>query len=326
MTVPILSQNLRILNTECGRFSDAATKEIEKLGDVTNVEADRDYLFKNIADYEVMVICIKNTIDRELLGLAKKLKVIVTPTTGVNHIDIIAAKEYKIKILSLKGEMKFLRTVSATAEHSWGLLLCLQRKICLAHNHVLNGFWNRNIFYGNELRDKVLGIIGFGRLGQIVSEYGKSFGMKVITYEINEFCEISGVSNVSLDELLSESDVVTLHIPLDETTIGFFDIDKFKKLKKKPFFVNTSRGEVVDESAMIYALENDMIKGAALDVLADETSTTNDWLEQSLLWKYAQENNNLLLTPHIAGVTTESVEKTNLFIIKKLENYLKGSI
>jgi len=321
--MPSISNNeVRILNTECGRFSNDAIKEIEKIGEVTHVEADRDYLLKNIANYDVIIICIKNTIDREILELAKKLKVIVTPTTGVNHIDLIAAKEYQIKILSLKGEVNFLRTLSSTAEHTWGLLLCLQRKIYLAHNHVLNGFWNRNLFYGNELRDKVLGVIGFGRLGQMVSEYGKSFGMKVIVYEINEVRTTSGLISVSLDQLLSESDVVTLHIPLDETTTRFFDIEKFKKLKKQPFFVNTSRGEVVDEDAMIYALENGLIKGAALDVLADETSTSKDWLKQSLLWKYSQNNDNLLLTPHIAGVTTESVEKTNLFIIEKLKNHL----
>jgi D-3-phosphoglycerate dehydrogenase / 2-oxoglutarate reductase len=322
MTSSKLNNELRILNTECGRFSDIAIKEIEKLGVVTNIEADREYLLKNIADYDVIVIAIKNTIDRKILNLAKRLKVIVTPTTGLNHIDLNCANDKQVKILSLKGEVDFLRTISSTAEHTWGLLLCLQRKICLAHNHVLKGFWNRDLFYGNELRDKVLGIIGFGRLGQMIAEYGKAFGMKVIAYEQNEFRATSGVISVTLDQLLRESDVISMHIPLDETTTKFFDIKKFKKLKKQPFFVNTSRGEVIDESAMIFALENGLIKGAALDVLTDETSTTKDWLEQSLLWKFSQDNDNLLLTPHIAGVSEESVEKTNIFIIEKLKIFL----
>lgn len=321
----IVNSPLRILNTECGRFSDIAIDNIKRLGHVTNVEADRDYLIENIADYDVIIICIKNTIDREILEQAKRLKIIVTPTTGVNHIDLAASEEFNIKILSLKGEVDFLKTVSATAEHTWGLLLSLQRKICMAHRHVLDGLWDRNQFYGNELRDKVLGIVGYGRLGKIVSEYGKSFGMKVIAHDVKEIARTSGVRSVSMDELLLESDVISLHLSLDETTAKLFDIEKFKKIKKQPFFINTSRGELVDENAMIYALENSLIRGAALDVLADETSINNDWLENSLVWKYAQKYDNLLLTPHIAGVTAESVEKTNLFIIDKLKRYLKDA-
>ena len=317
-----VDHELRILNAEYGRFSDVVTRELEKLGKVTNVDADRHYLLENIEDYDVLVICIKNTIDRKLLKIAKRLKIIVTPTTGLNHIDLIAANEQQIKVLSLKGEIEFLRTVSATAEHTWGLLLCLQRKIWLAHNHVLKGLWDRDIFYGNELRGKVLGIIGFGRLGQIVSGYGKAFGMKVLANDITDFHEVGGVNFVPLEELLRESDVITLHIPLDETTKKFFDLEKFKKLKRRPFFINSSRGETVDEDALLYALENRLIRGAALDVLAGETSKDSDWLEQSRLWKFARENDNLLLTPHIGGVTTESVEKTNLFIIDKLKDYL----
>jgi D-3-phosphoglycerate dehydrogenase len=186
---------------------------------------------------------------------------------------------------------------------------------------VLKGFWNREEFSGNELRGKVLGIIGFGRLGEMVADYANAFGMKVIAYDKRKIH--NNAQFVTLDELLHKSDIISVHLSLSKTTKNFLDLEKVLELKKNPLLINTSRGEIIDENALVYALENNLISGAALDVLPGEVSTDIAWLKNSLLWQYANNNDNLLLTPHIGGVTMESVENTNLFIINKLKDYIK---
>lgn len=324
MTGSILTHNLRILNTECGRFSDAAIKEIEKLGDVTNVEADRDYLLQNISDYEVMLIALRNTIDREILERATNLKYVVTPTTGHNHIDCDYAKEKGIHIVSLRGETEFLETITATAELTWGMLLSLIRHIPLAHQDVLNVQWDRNKYYGNELKGKVLGIIGYGRLGKMVAQYGKAFGMSILAYDQNKFSADESIQFVELEMLLSRSDVISLHLPLNKDTDGMLDENLFQKMKEGAVFINTARGEIVDEAALIDALKSGKVAAAATDVLADEVSLEQDWLKNSKLANYARNNTNLIITPHIGGVTYESVEQANMFIIQKIERYIRN--
>jgi D-3-phosphoglycerate dehydrogenase / 2-oxoglutarate reductase len=314
---------MKILNAEASRYSLKTKELISSLGEVVELDADRSELLANLNGVDVLIICLKNTIDREVFELASSLKVIVTPTTGLNHIDLQVAEEYGVKILCLKGEVDFLSTISATAELTWGLLLCLVRRINLAHQHVLRNGWDRNSFYGNELRGKTLGIVGFGRLGKIVAEYGKVFGMKVLAHDNTDFTKTARVEHVSLSKLLSKSEVLSVHLPFEKVTTGYFDLNKFKKMKRKPIFLNTSRGEIVDEQALIYALENNLVKSAGLDVLATETSSDVDWLSNSIVWQYAQKHDNLLLSPHIGGVTFESVDKTNSFIIEKLAKYLQ---
>ena len=324
MNSSALSGEFRILNTECGRFSDIAIQEIEKLGDVTHVEADRDYLLNNIADYDVLLIALRNTIDRSILEKAKKLKYIVTPTTGHNHIDCDFAEEQNIQIISLRGETEFLETITATAELTWGLLLSLMRHIPSAHQDVLHAHWDRNKYYGNELKGKSLGIIGYGRLGKMVAQYGKAFAMSVFAYDQNSFSSCNGIEFVDLDMLLSRSDVICLHLPLNKNTNGMLDENQFKKMKDGVVFINTARGEIVDETALISALKSGKVSAAATDVLSDEVSLDVDWLKNSKLANYARNNKNLIITPHIGGVTYESVEQTNIFIIQKIERYIRN--
>jgi len=318
-----LGHQLRILNAECGRFSDTATAEIEKLGDVTHVEADRDYLLQNIENYEVIIIALRNTIDREILDRAGKLRFIVTPTTGHNHIDCVSSQEKNIQIISLRGETKFLESITATAELSWGLLLSLIRHIPSAYDDVLSGRWDRNKYYGNELNGKTLGIIGYGRLGKMVGRYGRAFGMSILAHDQKKIPKESETEFVSLDELLARSDVVTLHLPLNKDTYGMLDTLCFQKIKQHAIFINTARGEIVNEGALIEALKTGKVAAAATDVLADEVSIMENWLQNSKLANYARDHPNLIITPHIGGLTYESVEQTNNFIIHSLKHFLR---
>ena len=316
-------RQLRILNSECRRFSKREINEIEKLGLVTHVNADRRYLLQNIENYDVLLIALGNTIDSEILKLATNLKYIVTPTTGHNHIDCDYAEQKGIEIVSLRGETKFLENITATAELTWGLLLSLIRHIPQAHQDVLSGGWSRDKYYGNELRGKVLGILGYGRLGKMVARYGQAFGMSVLVYDKNVSPDAVNVEFLELDEILARADIVTVHLPLNQSTNGILGSKFFQNIKEGAFFLNTARGEILDDESLIAALKEGRVAAAAMDVLPDEVSLHEDWLKNSKLAIYARDNKNLIITPHIGGVTYESVEQTNAFIIQKLKYCLR---
>ena len=318
------NQQINILNAEYSRFSDTANVALSKLGNVTNINASREYLLQNVSKYDVMFIALQNTIDRLILDEAKRMKCIVTPTTGINHIDNKYAIELGIDIISLKGEVAFLQEISATAELTWGLLLSLLRDIPNSTQDVIKkGNWQRNNFYGNELKNKTLGVIGYGRLGKIVARYGKAFNMPVIAYDRNKISKDKFVKFMSLEDLVSKSDVITVHLSLNDETKNIINENIFNQMKDGAILINTARGEIIDEEAFLFALNSKRIS-AAIDVLADEISLDNNWLKKNKLVQYAKKNDNLIITPHIGGVTYESVEQANLFMIKKLEKYLSN--
>lgn len=314
----------RILSSEPGRLSTAAAAALRSLGEVHEVEADRQYLLDRIADYDALFIGLRNVIDRDIVARAGRLRCIVTPTTGTDHIDVEAARARGIAILSLQGETEFLRQITATAELTWGLLLSLIRHIPAAHEDVLQGEWMRDRFYGIELAGKCLGVVGYGRLGRIVSEYGAAFRMRVLAFDHHPESESGPVEFVPLRELLGQADIVSLHLPLTSETDGFFTAELFAEMKDGAVFLNTARGKLVDESALLEALRRGKLGGAALDVMAGETSADLRWLEQNELVAYARQHSNLILTPHMGGVTSDSVESTNLFMIRKLARFLTG--
>ncbi len=321
MTIPISS--FRILNTEPGRLSPAARLSLRRLAHVDEVEADREYLLENVHKYNGLFIGLRNLIDGDVLAKSKLLRCIVTPTTGLNHVDIEVAKKKGMTVLSLRGETEFLSSVSATAELAWGMLLALVRKIPAAHQSVMAGEWARNNFYGNEFRGRTLGILGFGRLGKMLSTYGQAFGMKIIAHDDSPV-SAPDVEFVGLIELLERSDMISVNLSLNDETRGMLGKKEFSIIKRGAFIVNTARGEILDEAAFLESLMNGRLAGAAIDVMVDETSGNPNWLKESELYAYARDHSNLLITPHIGGVTFESVEKTNRFIIKKLARYLSN--
>lgn len=311
---------LNILNLEPHGYSIAAKDILNSIGIVDTGPLSRDELLKKIKNYDVLIVRLGHFINEEIIEAASRLKVIITATTGLNHIDLNAAAKRGITVLSLKGENVFLQEIHATAEHTWALILALLRKIPGAHTSVLNNLWDRDSYKGQELCGKTLGIVGLGRIGRKVAHYGSAFGMKVIACEKKELPNIPpGVLVDSIENTLALSDIISIHVDYTEANHDLFGRDEIAKIKKGAYLINTSRGEVLNETALLEALINGHLAGAALDVLCGENRNTKT---SANLINYAKTNNNLIITPHIGGCTEESMEKTEIFMAKKLRNYL----
>lgn len=256
---------------------------------------------------------------RDKINQSPKLKVIASNTTGHPHIDINYAAQKGIQVITLKGHDEFLNTITPTAELTWGLIISLTRKIFPAYQSVLKGNWNRRPFGGVSMLSRMsLGVAGYGRLGRMVANYGKSFGMKVRYYDPFVENEDVGVFRVNtLVELVSTSDIITIHIPHEPETEGLFNKKIFTYFKKGAYLINTSRGELIDHDALLEYLKDGTLAGAALDVLDGEYKDGfKDNIKDHPVWKYAQEHSNLILTPHIGGSTIDAWKMTEEYTIK----------
>ncbi|MBU4277690.1 MAG: hydroxyacid dehydrogenase [Proteobacteria bacterium] len=311
---------LRILNIEPQDYSDAARRVLQGLGELVEEPLGRDQLPAGLPGFQVLITRLGHKIDGEVLRAGRDLRCVVSATTGLDHIDLEAAADLGIKVLSLRGEWEFLETVTATAEHTWGLLLALVRRLPAAFDSVRRGEWDRDAFKGRELLDKTLGCVGLGRLGRRVAAYGQAFGMKVAAYDPDPIKWVEGVSRAaSLEELLPQCQVLSLHPPLNPHTVGMIGAAQLALLPPGAWLINTARGPLVDEDALLAALESGRLGGAALDVLAHEKGKTPP---PSPLLDYARTNDNLIITPHLAGATQESMAKTELFMAGKLAAWL----
>jgi D-3-phosphoglycerate dehydrogenase len=314
-------KSINILNAEPLGYSAEASAMLTELGEVVAKEMSRSQLLKELGDFDALIVRLANQIDREVIEAGGRLRVIVTATTGLDHIDLGYAQERGITVLSLRGETEFLQEVRATAEHTWALLLGLLRNIVPASIAACQGNWDRDRFRGRELDGKRLGIVGLGRLGQKVARYGQVFGMDVRAFDplVEEW--IDGVRREpTLTDLLKKSDILSLHVPLNTETQGMIGATELALLPAGAVLVNTSRGQLIDESALINALKRKHLAGAALDVVAQERNSENRRL--GTLLDYAGTHENLLITPHIGGATYESMAKTEVFMALKLKKFL----
>ena len=316
--------NLKILVAESNGFSARAFRQLELLGEVFLADLDRPALLSHVREADVLWVRLRHRIDTEVLESAPFLKFIVTPTTGLNHIDLDEAERRGIRVLSLRGEIEFLKEVRATAELTIGLMISVLRWIPAAVTHVKSGGWERNLFKGFELFGKQVGIVGYGRLGRIVSRYLRSFDVEVCTSSpgVDSNSVEAGVRVVGLTDLLTEVDIVTLHVNLTNENRGFFGAREFALMKEGAWFVNTSRGELVDERALLHSLTSGRLAGAALDVLSGEHSTT---LADHSLIAYARTHDNLIITPHVGGCTVESMDKSESFLAERLSILIKDA-
>jgi D-3-phosphoglycerate dehydrogenase len=314
----------RILNLEPDNYSTEALAILQSLGRVDGGPLTRRELLERIGDYEIIIVRLAHQVDREIVGRTTRLKVIVTATTGLDHIDVAYAEAKNIKVLSLHGETEFLRSIPATAEHTWALLLALVRQIPAAFQSVLAGEWERDRFKGHDLAGKTLGILGLGRIGEMVACYGQAFDMRVVAYDPYRKDWLPGVERASSQsELLGQSQVLCVHVPLNEETENLLGAAELAQLPPGAILVNTARGQIIDEATLLSALEQGHLAGAALDVLGEERAADPN---RSLLVQYARSHNNLLITPHIAGATSESMAATEVFMARKLRAYLETFI
>lgn len=265
--------------------------------------------------------------DAETLGPCRRLGVIGTPTTGIPHIDADYAQARNIVICSLRDQQEFLRSITPTAELTWGMLLCLTRFIPQAMDMVLAGQWNGK-YFGHKtprmLSQMSLGVVGLGRLGSLVACYGRAFCAAVRYFD--PYVENPAYQRCgSLQELASQSDIVSLHVHSTPETRGMIDRGFFQALPRGSFFLNTARGDLVDESALLQALESGHLAGAALDTLDGEhLPGFAEKLAGHPLLTYARSHDNLLLTPHYGGSTRDAWEKTEKRIIDLMIAALKS--
>lgn len=275
--------------------------------------------------YEVLIAKIGIEIDQEVIENASGLQYILSPTTGINHIDQNSCAARNIKVISVKGDTPILEHVTSTAELSFSLLLTLTRDIILAHNHVQAGKWNRSKFVRPELSQKEIGILGLGRLGSLVAQYAQAFGMKVSACEIctQKFEDKPWIVQKSFDKLLQSCDILSIHLPHNETTHKILSKEKLALLKKGVYVINTARGELWDEVAVAELLENKTIKGLATDVLNDD-SIWEGKTEKSPILDYARRNTNVIITPHIGGMGERSIDIVRSWLIYKFNYFLQN--
>ncbi len=296
-------------------FSALAIELLSERYTVIKGPFTRTDLASELADADALFVRLGHRIDAELLAQASQLKFIISPTTGVNHIDGDVANTNGVQLITLQGEEQLLADIFSTAELTWGLLLSLSRRIGSAHNSVVNGLWDRDQFRGSDLRRKTIGIIGLGRLGKMVATYAQAFGMHtcyfdpLVKSESHDKCH-------SLESLCATADVVTLHVNSTAQNKRLFNQACFHAMKPSALFINTSRGELVDETALYNALCEERIAGAAIDVLCEENDPRN--MSSRLLRRYAEHHQNLIITPHIGGATRDSMQRTEMHLAKKL--------
>ena len=295
---------------ECGKIiylEDPTITEVEKI--IKGI----DIIFTNPNKSKVFI-------GEDLIKKAKNLKIICTASTGTNHIDIKFAKNQKIKIISLTKEYDTIKKISSTAELAFALTLASLRNLYQGINSVLDNQWNYSNFIGRQMNFLKVGIIGYGRLGSIYASYCKAFGSQVYTYDPYKVVKNKGIKQIdSLDKLLNYSDVISLHLHVNEETQEIINARNLLHMKKDAILINTSRGELINEEDLVNFLSLNPLFKVASDVLSNEIRNK----ESSPLLAYAKLSNQVIITPHIGGMTKEAQEIAYGKVANNLLNYLR---
>jgi D-3-phosphoglycerate dehydrogenase len=300
--------------------SPEALARLRAVADVTSLAPDRGQLLDRIGQSDVLLIALKLQIDRIVLERTTRLKLIVTPTTGLDHIDLVAAAERGVTVFSLREDRAFLNQITATAEMAWTLLLATVRNLASAFDSVKDGTWESGRFRGRQLSGRTLGVVGYGRLGHMVAEYARAFRMRVLVCDNKPNDTPNGVEQVPFDRLVKESDVISIHIHATPQNTNLFSAGVFEMMKRGAVLINTSRGEIIDEDAFLAALQAGRLAGAGLDVISGERRPD---IGNHPLIQYAKNHDNLLITPHIGGVTYDSQSLVSERIVDRIVEFLR---
>lgn len=279
-----------------------------------------DEVLKKISNYDGIIIRSRIPVDKNFLEHAKNLKFIARVGAGMENIDVEFAKSLGIKLISSPEGNR-----DSVAEHVVGMLLIVMNRLFIASNEVKNGIWKREENRGDELLGKTFGIIGYGNMGKAVAKRLSGFGVKVIFHDILPNLSDEYGTQVSLETIKNEADILSLHLPITPETHYIIDEKFISEIKKNFYFVNTARGKNVKTKDLVEAIQSGKIKGAALDVLEYEkssfenldTSTSLSASENEDL-KFLLSSEKVIVTPHIAGWTIQSKEKLAQVIVDKI--------
>ncbi len=289
-------------------IAESAVKSIKEAGIevvIRNKDADGP-LEEQIKGFDGVIVRSASVISKEVIDAADILKVVVRAGVGLDNVDQEAAKAKGVKVLNTPEAP----TVSV-AEMVISLMFALARNIAQADSLMKNELWEKKKLSGTELWEKTLGIIGFGRIGQEVCKRVRAFDMRVLAYDvldIDEICHTLGAERVDLQYLIQNSDYISLHVPLIPQTKGMIGENQLKEMKKTAFLINTSRGGVVDENALLKALNAGDIAGAALDVFEEEPTSNWDLVKHS----------KLIATPHLSSSTSEAQDRVGELTASKM--------
>jgi len=276
---------------------------------------DRGWLEKHLPSADAYLATLRIPLDRDLVSRARSLKVVGTNTTGTDHLDLVALAERGVQVLSLKNDLSFLRGITPTAELAFGLLIACARRFRECSESSREGHWGRHDMAGLLLKGKTLGIVGLGRLGTMVAGYAKAFHMRVVACDPGPHRSPAHVERLPMDKLLRESDFLSLHVHLADETHHLIGPKEFARMKKGVVLINTSRGGLVDEKALVKAMETGRVAAAGLDVIDGE------WQEDKYnhpLIAYSRKNPNLLITPHVGGTCPEAIRASMQHTVSKM--------
>ena len=275
----------------------------------------REELLSLLPDYDAVIVRNETKVDTEFLDTAKKAQVIGRLGVGLDNIDLKAARERNIPVVSARNA-----NATSVAEYVMAAMLNASRALSDADADVRQGNWDRKFFTGSELYNKTLGLVGMGEIAHRVAKRAKAFGMRVIGYDpfvapYDHVVQETGIEQVDLDEVFNQSDFISVHVPLTPATRQLINRDKLDLMKPHAYLINSARGGIIHEDDLVEAVANNKIAGAYLDVLEKEPVDIN-----SPLLKY----DAIRLSPHIAGLTVEAQSRTALLIAHEVDRVLTG--
>ncbi|HLR97474.1 MAG TPA: phosphoglycerate dehydrogenase [Jiangellaceae bacterium] len=276
--------------------------------------ADRSALLPAIADAEAILVRSATDVDAEVIAAAPRLKVIARAGVGLDNVDVNAATQAGVMVVNAPTS-----NITSAAELAVALLLATARNIAPANEALKQGEWQRSKYSGTELMDKVVGIVGLGRIGVLVAQRLAAFGMQIIAYDpyvSPSRAAHHGVRAVSLDELLTTSDFISVHLPKTVETSGLIDAEALSKVKPSVRIINAARGGIVDEDALADALKTGRVAGAGIDVFGHEPCTDSPLFEHE----------SVVVTPHLGASTEEAQEKAGVAVARSVRLALAGEL
>lgn len=280
---------------------------------------------------EILAVFVESPLTNKIIEQLPHLKMIATMSTGFDHIDLATAKKRNIPVCNVPtyGE-------NTVAEHTMALILGLTRKLFPSVKRVKEGLYDFHGLRGVDLKNKTLGVVGTGHIGAHVIKMAKGFEMNIVAYDAfpnADLAEKLGFTYLTLDKLLTQSDIITLHTPLLKTTYHLIGEKNIKKIKKGAYLINTARGALIDPEALVWALQHDQIAGAGLDVLEDENLIQNHeeligctecQIKTTLLNNIIIDHPNTIVTPHNAFNSTEALERIIDTTVENVKSFIDG--